>query len=349
WQKDLELTPRRDRKPGTYHPVQHHFPVTYGLGPSDLPASAPAARQGQVRQLRGYLLFFEQLLANYFAQLENAGCLLSFSQDDIRTYFFQSLVDKCPSAEELLNPLRPIESMVALSQAHHYQAMSPFQRPELHDYIELCLNGEYVHTVQVTSVSEEGFIFYVSNHGPSFDGADAWRRPRVKVDKRLSYITEPGKEARPRKNRFLNHLLARFSEDFSEYSLLLHRLDQHPEGPAQAAIDAKLAFLRDYVTIGKHRAGGLDYTRACSDPDHPSGFLHRVARKLGMRFPQPLSLTEDSVSKIREIWDVSDDMIDRMTPYLGDIDHYQHDAETNKGMLQIPELPQQEWPRTIRT
>jgi uncharacterized protein len=42
-----------------------------------LPESAGAARKSQAKQLKAYLLFFEQALANYFAQLSNVGALLS--------------------------------------------------------------------------------------------------------------------------------------------------------------------------------------------------------------------------------------------------------------------------------
>jgi hypothetical protein len=47
--------------------------------------SAPA------RQLKSYLLFYDQLLANCFAQLAHAGQLFSFDGDSSQTYFSQAV------------------------------------------------------------------------------------------------------------------------------------------------------------------------------------------------------------------------------------------------------------------
>lgn len=85
-----------------YRSIQHLFPAVYGLGEFDagVPVVRPpvglkadqalAARRGEVRQLKAYLLFFEQQLANYLAQLENCARLFSFQRQD-QTYFFQPL------------------------------------------------------------------------------------------------------------------------------------------------------------------------------------------------------------------------------------------------------------------
>jgi hypothetical protein len=53
------------------------LPAVYGVGPTGLPAGASPERQQQAHQLRTYLLFFDQLLANGQAQLAQAIPLLS--------------------------------------------------------------------------------------------------------------------------------------------------------------------------------------------------------------------------------------------------------------------------------
>ncbi|WP_322044098.1 hypothetical protein [Paraburkholderia sp. J67] len=130
---------------GRYHSIQHQFPVTYGLSHYGIaedfqwqaadvepgitpPRSGPAAarRSAQVKQLRAYLMLFEQVLANAFAQLANARWLFSLRPPEVRSYFTQSLADDReadfpnPAAiAELLRDLRSEER-----QQHGHRAVS---------------------------------------------------------------------------------------------------------------------------------------------------------------------------------------------------------------------------------
>ncbi|MEZ4731469.1 MAG: hypothetical protein R3E79_30495 [Caldilineaceae bacterium] len=60
----LPLPHGRDRRVGQYYSLQHQFPAVYGIGALGLPDSASPQRQAQAQQLKAYLLFFDQLLAN---------------------------------------------------------------------------------------------------------------------------------------------------------------------------------------------------------------------------------------------------------------------------------------------
>ena len=73
--------PRR-RALEAYHPVQHSFPLTYGIGPAGLPSTATAERRAQAKQLKAYLMVYEQLLRNAYAQVAHAGDLFSLDPDD---------------------------------------------------------------------------------------------------------------------------------------------------------------------------------------------------------------------------------------------------------------------------
>jgi hypothetical protein len=74
----------------SYTSVQYLFPQTYGIGKAGLPASAPDDRRAMAKQLKAYLMFYDQLLADFFSQLKNAKEL--FSTDTIvQTYFTQFL------------------------------------------------------------------------------------------------------------------------------------------------------------------------------------------------------------------------------------------------------------------
>jgi hypothetical protein len=102
---EKDLVPSAPPAPaiGEYFSIQEHFPVIYGLGEMGLPESASPARKAQLRQLQGYLLFFEQILANYFSQAAGLKNLFAFDHREIRTYFSQSLAESVPGIEHVLD------------------------------------------------------------------------------------------------------------------------------------------------------------------------------------------------------------------------------------------------------
>jgi hypothetical protein len=85
-----------------YFSIQQQFPATYGLSKYGIAnnlirefkrATKPEERQARVRQLRAYLLFFEQPMADYLAQLANIGRLFSLDESLDRSYFSQRLAN----------------------------------------------------------------------------------------------------------------------------------------------------------------------------------------------------------------------------------------------------------------
>jgi hypothetical protein len=89
-----------------YTPVQADLPSNYGVGDSGLPESAGPARHAAVRQLQGYLLLFEQFLADTTAQLGNINRFFSGAADEDTTYFTRPLFD-VPGAPRLLKRFPP--------------------------------------------------------------------------------------------------------------------------------------------------------------------------------------------------------------------------------------------------
>ena len=92
---------------GTYFPldnytsIQQLFPVTYGVGNTGLPPNATAERIAQARQLKAYLLFFDQLLGDFFSQLKNAESL--FSTDAIVQTYYGQIVNDFKDAANIYN------------------------------------------------------------------------------------------------------------------------------------------------------------------------------------------------------------------------------------------------------
>lgn len=74
-----------------YHSIQNSFPRTYGITDFGIQGKVSESREAQVKQLRAYLFFFEQILANYLSQLANVEVLFSTNPNLESTYFFQHL------------------------------------------------------------------------------------------------------------------------------------------------------------------------------------------------------------------------------------------------------------------
>lgn len=75
---------------GEYFSIQNEFPPCFCLQEGGVPVDATTARLAQIQQLKGYLLVYEQLLANYLAQLEHTADYFSNRPQD-RTVFTQPL------------------------------------------------------------------------------------------------------------------------------------------------------------------------------------------------------------------------------------------------------------------
>lgn len=216
--EDMPIPEGKFRDPKAYHTMQNHLPENYGTGPAGLPESATPQRKAQARQLKAYLLFFDQVLANYFAQLANVGRLFSADNSLPKTYF--------PNA--------------------------------------------------VGSLSGAGEIF--TQHA-------GWEQEtgNILTSSGLDNYTE-------RKNRFLDHLMARFSEQFSEYVFLMHRI--YEGDAARSIIRHKKNFLEEYDRLSTLRGSGLDYFNPLAiQPGNVPGVEMRVSRMLGFNHYRRLPLT----------------------------------------------------------
>ncbi|MEN9867303.1 MAG: hypothetical protein RL748_2893, partial [Pseudomonadota bacterium] len=208
--RDIAPAAGQDRQAGQYTSFQYQFPELYGIGAHGLPDSSSPQRRAQSQQLKAYLMFFDQLLANYFAQLGNAKQLFSFDRPApgaYQSYFSQSILDPELGLDEILS----------------------------------AGNANYASMVQDLTESAQS------------------------------------SSAAERKNRFLNHLLARFGEQFTDYSIL-----QYAHLGDDDLIDDKSAFLQDYQTIGQARGSGFNLTLPGWDSDNISGLEKRISLKLGI-------------------------------------------------------------------
>jgi hypothetical protein len=196
--RDIAVPIGRDRRVERYHSILHQFPQAYGVGEFGLPASASPERHARARQLKAYLMIFDQILADEFAQLGHVKNLFSFHDDKPQTYFSQTVgVD----------------------------------------------NGD-----QKLRLAE--------------------LRNAAKAE------TRQKETGTGRKNRFLDHLLARFAEEIA--------YDVARVTTPESWIHIKSEFLAEYATLGAGRGRAFNYTLPSWNTDNVSGLEKRIARKIGL-------------------------------------------------------------------
>ncbi len=221
------------RDPGQYYAFQNHFPAVYGLGHNGLPAQANEQQKATVLQHKGYLLFFEQVLANYFAQLAQVRELFSTDPDLSRSYFYQT-VDSFKAWQKIYTTPDPVA------------------------------------TIQ-DSIEDKDIL----------------------IDRR---------------NRFLDHLISRFSEQFSEFANIMY--SAFDLGP-QALIQFKCDFLKNYPEISRDRGLAYNYSLTKNkdlwNSLNVSGLERRIAHLLGIRNFSRRNLSEIPYDVYAEIDTTPDD------------------------------------------
>ena len=100
---DLDIPLGKFRQPDSYYSFQNHFPAVYGLSESGLSSAADDRRTALAYQMKAYLLFFDQVMANYLAQLSQVKELFSTDPELQRTYFYQ-VVDSFAEYRKIYGP-----------------------------------------------------------------------------------------------------------------------------------------------------------------------------------------------------------------------------------------------------
>ncbi|MFT3826067.1 MAG: hypothetical protein QM731_19250 [Chitinophagaceae bacterium] len=87
-----------------YHSIQHDFPLNYGLGKKRIGPPNDSYKNAVVKQLKGYLLIPEQIIANYQSQLASVHKLLSSDvASQQQSYFYQD-ISSIPRLEAVIDP-----------------------------------------------------------------------------------------------------------------------------------------------------------------------------------------------------------------------------------------------------
>ncbi len=229
--EDLPVSLGKFRNPGNYQSIQNHFPEVYGIGPAGLPESVSTGRKAKARQLKAYLLFFDQVLANYFAQLAHVKDLFS-GDTTIGNTYFANVVQGLKDGQELFTEEQKWKATVQ----------------------ELLDSGKFNNDVQ-------------------------------------------------RRNKFLDHLLARFAEHFNEYVFLMYRV--FGDEAYEKVIAHKEGFLKDYEKTSRERGSGFDYYNPM--PPGPgalnvTGLEKRISGLLGFGHERkPLKEDEEGIYAVEHL------------------------------------------------
>ena len=77
----------------SYYPIRKQLPELYGVGDRRISPQATPLRQAQMKQLQAYLMPFDQLMANFLAQLRHIYTLFDTHSTQEASYFSQVLPD----------------------------------------------------------------------------------------------------------------------------------------------------------------------------------------------------------------------------------------------------------------
>lgn len=100
--KELELPQGDYLDMGSYTTLQNDLPEVYGVGEMGPRARATVAQKAKAKQLKAYLLFFDQILASYFAHLKNVKDIFSIN-GTLKNSYFSQVVANVKDLDEIVS------------------------------------------------------------------------------------------------------------------------------------------------------------------------------------------------------------------------------------------------------
>ncbi len=293
-QNDLPVPEGENRGVTDFTSVRVDLPDTYGVSRSGIRDPLTPVKKARAAQLQAFLTLFDQLLANYLAQLANLKHLFSFDRTLRRTYFNQILFSlpesALPSTSEwntilpgsgtVFGKEDPPRIWIVLLHFIRFVDERGFSPGDLHDREQLQqLRNEFL---AATELPDSEIIQYIRHLDAIIESPDGFRE---------------------RRNRFLDHLLARFGESFTDYMLLAHTAGD-PEG-MDRLIDDKIRFLEEVPALSSERGKSYDYTDKDRlwNTDNVSGYKKRLCRLLGIRNYNRRSLICREADKFFDVYE----------------------------------------------
>lgn len=118
---------------------------------------------------------------------------------------------------------------------------------------------------------------------------------------KLEELIETTDEALDRRNRFLDHLLARFAEQFSDYALMLFAYESGKAVAQSELLKSKIAYLKDYPFLSANRGRSFNYkdpAQVCVS-ENVAGLQRRL--QLLLNIPDPVFVVEHLLLRPRNV------------------------------------------------
>ena len=351
-----------------YYSIQNEFPRVYGIAEGGLPDNVEPSRKAKALQLKGYLLFFDQMLASYLSQLKNIRSLFAFKTigdtNESHTYFVNNDLESVPDLQKLLRLsageknggqvlqqsilARPVDKAAfinlietaqikntAIENINTYQfkntdaasiAVAQLMDDIYNNNYEYGIvekNDECVFYYLLSSsdcfalISNVYYSSYIAaklavesltyvagfseNYSTWFDSQNNYAAFNIEFNladysKYLQLIVEHKVLYQQRRQSFLNHLLSRFAEQFTDYTMLSYSNYSQIE-TTENEIKAKENFLSLYPDLSANRGKAYNYKLNGWNNDNISGFEKRFKAYSGIQNLKRNSLCNFEVIK----------------------------------------------------
>ena len=230
----------------SYYSIQNTFPEIYAVGENAINSNASDFQIAQSRQLKGYLILFDQVLANQFSQLANVPQLFSFKNgitgtpSELKNFY----VSKTPYEKEHLKYPVPY---LSFSPTYFYQSL--YTIPNIKPLLK----------------NNDAFNFSLEARTKSVAEEISWKKfkddPYNSYIRGLQNLIEDETINLNRRNEMLDHLLARHGES----PLLINTVIEgsvYTGNSAKDKIIIKSLYLQNLGLLSYYRSKGYNYLGA---------------------------------------------------------------------------------------
>ncbi|MGI2257023.1 hypothetical protein ACRRVD_00305 [Candidatus Cardinium hertigii] len=230
--------------------IQQDFPLLYNVGHEGCTPSETIENHAKAKQLKGFLMFFDQLFANYLVQLSNVKHTMSIYSEQYNKPNSRLPLEVPRMHTIIKQPTKasdPGSDLDFVVQRKYLDIKNKIVSPSVEDQIE-------------SDETAKAYCAYINS------------------------TLESDIRSLDKRSRMLDHLLSYFAERFTIYSLF-----HYPKSEAKQldTLNAnKALFLKDYIAISRdrNRAAHITANAVNSWMDYiPSGFKRRIYRNLGIK------------------------------------------------------------------
>ena len=183
----------------------------------------------------------------------------------------------------------PSEPAERIAQSRQFKAYLTFFEQILADYLGQLTGLRRLYSLDDTLTTTWASLRLTTiapSLGPNWDKEFLLNPADYADDLKRARLTETEAQFVERRNRVLDHLVARFAERFADYALMQYRLSGDRLRTRTDLITDKIAFLRTYPKISRERGQGANIRPENAsdiwDSDNASGLEARAGRLVGI-------------------------------------------------------------------